>query len=222
MDLADSAERRMSSKSSPVFDSMPLDRGLLDLNVMVRRALVQAAPHLDWSSEVAVDKVLQEISCALCSGTGLKRSSASLFNGCDACLKPKMKVSVVRTVEREVGLSPHLSLTRFLERVPEATVSEAQRVSLLEVPQNAYHVVEEEWVAIREDGTYGHGMSPMDAFLNLEVQCDDRDSILAMLARQVAHSISDHIRVKVMRLVSDELSAKSPRAYQGRMIAASD
>ena len=212
MSLADSADVRRwlnleappesvrsSASAGELTPSLPVDH-VLDLNGMVRRALVQAAPHLDWSSE-AVDEILQEIHCKLCLGTGLKRIGDRSFSGCEACLEPNVKLSVVCTVVRAV-VTPDLSLSRFLESVPESTISEAERVVLLDVPRNAQHVVEEEWVAVREDGTYGQGMSPMEAFLNLELQCQERDSILATLARQA--NLSDQIRAKVMQLVANE------------------
>ena len=61
-----------------------------------------------------------------------------------------------------------------------------------------------EWVALRGDGTFGQGASPIEAFLNLEQTCEDRDSVLALLARK-AKAIPVEVHAKVVQIVAREL-----------------
>ena len=178
----------------------------LDLNVMVRRALNQAAPHINWLT-VPQEEVLR--LCSACHGMGIAQVGPSTFGGCEACLDTDDKICIVQTAEHPAKKSPDPSLMRFLSHVSEVVISEEireviLRAALIDAPRGICEDVEEVWVAFRGDGTYGQGASPIEAFLKLEQMCEDRDSVLALLARK-AKAIPEEVHAKVVQIVAREL-----------------
>ena len=188
-------------------DLAPVDpASTVDLNVMVRMALNQAAPDINWS--VAHEEVLR--FCSACHGFGIEQVGPATFGGCGACLDTDVKICIVRTAEHPAKEAPGPSLMQFLSYVPEAAISEEireviLRAAVIDAPrEDLCGDVEEVWVALRGDGTFGQGASPIEAFLNLEQTCEDRDSVLALLARK-AKAIPVEVHAKVVQIVAREL-----------------
>jgi hypothetical protein len=180
----------------------PIDPGsIVDLNVMVRTALNQAAPHIHWT--VAHEEVLR--FCSACHGFGIEQIAPTMFHGCDACLGSDVKICIVRTAEHAKEISDP-GLTQFLSHVPETAIPDEVRALLIDDTrrEDLCGDVEEVWVAIRGDATYGQGASPIEAFLNVEQMCEDRDSVLALLARR-AKAIPEEVHAKVVQIVARKL-----------------
>lgn len=204
MSLAHSADvpSKISLKTDALAPGDPAST--VDLNVMVRMALNQAAPHINWST-VADEEVLR--LCPACHGIGIEQVGPATFGGCQACLDTDVKVCIVRTVEHPAKETRDSSIMQFLSHVPEASISEETRVmilaALVDAPRDLRKDMEEGWVALRGDGTCGQGPSPIEAFLDLERTCEDRDSVLALLARKA--SIPEEVHAKVVQIVAQEL-----------------
>ena len=178
---------------------------IVDLNVMVRMALNQAAPHINWSTVVGEEALR---FCPECHGIGIQRVGPATFGGCETCLDAEVKICIVRTVEHPMKDTPDSSLMQFLSHVPESSIPEEMRAAILrtalDTPRHLSKDTEEGWVALRGDGTYAQGASPIEAFLNLERACGDRDSVLALLARK-AIAIPEEVHAKVVQIVAREL-----------------
>jgi len=181
-------------------DSASSDRaGVLDLNVMIRRALAQAAPQIG-PAHVAED----DTWCSQCGNTGLAVGDGASFASC-ACLDDTvLPVTVVCLGERFLG--KRRPLHEILQHIPVDSpyVSAADRDALLQSQQPPFAIRDERWVAARADGTVGIGASPIEALLALETQYD-RGSTLESISRRRDPMPEEH-RTMVMEAVSREVA----------------
>tara|TARA_A100001037_G_scaffold274553_1_gene272397 strand:+ start:268 stop:951 length:684 start_codon:yes stop_codon:yes gene_type:complete len=174
--------------------------GVLDLNVMIRRALAQAAPQIGPADAVAED----DTWCLQCGNTGLATNDGASFASC-ACLDDSVSpVTVVCLGER--SLSARRPLHEILLHVPMASpyVSAADRDTLLEMQPPPAAISEQRWAAVRTDGSIGIGASPIEALLALETQFD-RGGTLESIARRRDPMPEEH-RTTVMEAVSREVA----------------
>ena len=168
-------------------------------------ALRQAAPHIDWSTGDEEEKRL----CGVCHGMGIMQISPTVFGACTACLSSDVKVGIVRIAEHSSDSTPARSLVEYLKRVPVTLLSERDRAVLLERNSWQEHGDDQDldlevWAAVRGDGTMSQGGSPVEAYLGVERECDERDSILGLVARQ-ADAMKEEIRAEVIQLVASKL-----------------
>ena len=177
---------------------------VLDLNVMIRRALAQAAPQIGPTHAIAED----ETWCLQCGNTGLVANDAvddvgASFASC-ACLDDAvLPVAVICLGERSLG--KYHPLHEILQRVPNNSpyVSAADR-DALQAQQQPVSIRDARWAAALADGTIGIGTSPIEALLALETQYD-RGSTLASIARRRDPMPEEH-RTTVMEAVSREVA----------------
>ena len=173
------------------------ETGVVDLNVMIRRALAQAAPQLG-----PVDAVTDDTWCGRCSNTGLVDEGAA-FVSCTCLGTRALPVTVVCLGERSVGECDPLS--DILRLVPRSSpvISETERDALVQAQRTvAKH--EARWAAARADGTVGIGASPIEALLVLEQQYD-RGGILEGIAHR-RDPIPEEHRTAVMEAVNREIA----------------
>jgi len=170
---------------------------VLDLNVMIRRALAQAAPQLEPMGVVEDDTW-----CSRCYNTGLVAEGAA-FVSCVCLGQSTLPVTVVCLGERSLGECAPLA--DILCRIPTASpvVSTSHRNALAQA-QRSVSVHEERWAAARADGPVGFGTSPIEALLALEQQFD-RGGLLESIARRQDPMPEEH-RTAVMQAVNKEVA----------------
>ena len=176
--------------------------GMLELNVMIRRALAQAAPQISIPAN-ATEPITDDTWCSRCYNTGLV-SDGEAFVNCTCLDEAVLPVTVVRLGARSLGECCPLS--DFLQHIPSSDISEADRDALVALAQleQPFSIHDERWAAARADGAIGIGASPIEALLALEQQ-HDRGSILESIAHRRDPMPEEH-RTTVMEAVSKEIA----------------